>query len=155
MCCKGFWKKSVPTALALMFGFFVINIFGQKHQIKPCNLSGLGSGIALDNDYTSSDIVENKPKIYPKGTKPLQITSKPIAKYTDQARKNCIEGKVYLKITFFSSGKVGNFKVINGLADGLSEQAIEAAKLIKFEPAMMRGKPINVTKTVQYNFTIY
>ena len=154
MCCKGFWKKSVPTVFALMVGFFAINIFGQKHQVKPCNL-GLGSGFAGDNAYSSDDVIENKPKIYPKGTKPLQITSKPIAKYTDQARKNCIEGKVYLKITFFSSGKVGNFKVINGLADGLSEQAIEAAKLIKFEPAMKRGKPINVTKTVKYNFTIY
>ena len=155
MCCKGFLKKSIPTALALMISFFAINVFGQKHQIKPCDLSGLGSGFSGDNAYSSDDVIENKPKLYPKGTRPLQITSKPTAKYTDQARKNCIEGVVRLKITFFSSGKVGNFKVINGLANGLSAQAIEAVKLIKFQPAMKRGKAVVVRKTVSYNFTIY
>lgn len=155
MYWEGLMKKSIPTALALMIGFFSINIFGQKHQTKPCNLSGQGRGISGDNDNSSFDVIEVKPKIYPKGTKPLQITSKPIAKYTDQAKNNCIEGTVKLRITFFSSGKVGKFKVLNGLADGLSEEAIKAAKLIKFEPEMKDGKPVNVTKMVGYNFTIY
>lgn len=152
MCCKNFRIIIFPASLIIVF--FVSNVFGQcKSESNPIGRSE--TGLAIDAPYNSNSEIEEKPKIYPKETKPLQITSKPIAKYTDEAKKNCVEGVVLLKITFFSNGNVGNIKVLEGLPFGLSEQAVEAAKLIKFEPAMKRGKNITVTKRVRYNFTIY
>ncbi len=148
-------RKKIVSALVLMFGFLVMNNFGQKNQTEPCNLSEQGTGLAIDNVYDPKNIVENKPKIYPVGTKPLQLISKPIAKYTEEARQNCIQGKVLLRITFFSNGKVGNFKILDGLPFGLSEKAIDAAKLIKFKPEIKNGKLKTVTRKVIYNFTIY
>lgn len=151
MCCKNFWKSIF--SFVFVFGLFVINVFGQCKWEE--NQGKVGTGIASDNAYPSNIVVEDKPKIYPVGTKPLLITSKPRAYYTKEAEKNCVMGIVKIKVTFFANGTVGNFKVVDGLPFGLSEKAIEAAKLIKFEPAMKRGKVITVRKTVSYNFTIY
>jgi hypothetical protein len=38
---------------------------------------------------------------------------------------------------------------------GLTEQAMEAARKMRFEPAMKNGIPYSVTKLVEYPFTLY
>ena len=38
-------------------------------------------------------------------------------------------------------------------ASGLTERAIEAAKRIKFTPAMKDGKPVSVWMQLEYNFS--
>ncbi|CAN5621220.1 hypothetical protein BH24ACI2_BH24ACI2_16320 [soil metagenome] len=109
-----------------------------------------------DRGYPFGVSFDDKSSItYSSGTKPLQIIRKPIAKYTDEARENCIEGIVRLKITFFANGKVGNFSVAKGLPHGLTEQAIAAVMQIKFKPAIRDKKPISKTVILEYNFTIY
>jgi TonB family protein len=60
-----------------------------------------------------------------------------------------------LRATFSKNGTIGAVSVISGLPDGLTEQAIEAVKGIKFEPAMRDGVPYSVTKPVEYTFTIF
>jgi TonB family protein len=62
---------------------------------------------------------------------------------------------VVLRVTFLDSGEIGRISVISGLGNGLTEQAVEAAKKIKFEPATKDGKSVSVTKPVEYLFTIY
>jgi outer membrane biosynthesis protein TonB len=37
----------------------------------------------------------------------------------------------------------------------LTEQAIAAARQIKFEPKKVNGSPVSVTMTFQYGFNIY
>ena len=86
---------------------------------------------------------------------PVQVLSKPRAIYTDAARLNFTEGKVVLRVTFSANGQIGAISVITGLSDGLTEQAIAAARGIKFEPARRDGVPYSVTKPVEYTFTIY
>jgi hypothetical protein len=44
---------------------------------------------------------------------------------------------------------------LNCLANGLTENAIEAAKYIKFKSAYLGEKPISVWKTIIYSFSIY
>ena len=50
---------------------------------------------------------------------------------------------------------VKHIEVITGLPDGLSERAIEAARQIKFKPAIKDGKPVSVWVEVEYQFQIY
>jgi TonB family protein len=85
----------------------------------------------------------------------LNIISKPKAAYTDEARTNDTQGVVTLRITFLASGEIGGITVVSGLPDGLTEQAIAAAKQIKFEPKRVDGQPVSVTMTFQYGFNIY
>ena len=85
----------------------------------------------------------------------VNILSKPRANYTDAARQAQVQGKVVLRVTFSANGSIGSIAVISGLGNGLTEQAIAAAKGIRFEPAKRGGVAYSVTKPVEYSFTIY
>lgn len=92
----------------------------------------------------------------PAVTEKYKIISKPRANYTDVARQNNFTGgTVTVKVTLLASGQVGSVTPVSGLPYGLTEQAIAAAKSIKFEPAKRDGVPYTVVVPVQYSFTLY
>ncbi len=86
---------------------------------------------------------------------PINIISKPQPRYTDAARTNNVTGTVTLKVTFMANGQIGSVSPVSGLPYGLTEQAIAAAKSIRFDPPKRGGVPYSVSKTITYNFTIY
>lgn len=86
---------------------------------------------------------------------PLKIISKPRHYYTEVAKKNNVTGTVKLKVTFLASGQIGAIAVVEGLPDGLTEEAVKAARGIRFSPAVVNGVPRTVAKVVTYTFTIY
>ena len=88
-------------------------------------------------------------------TQPLQILSKPKATYTDAARTNNVQGSVRLKITLLASGAVGSITPVTRLPHGLTEQAIAAARQIRFKPKMINGVAQSVVVTFDYGFNIY
>jgi TonB family protein len=116
-----------------------------------------GSGNDGDGpDGGNPDEIEKRLKVKTGGvTTALNIISKPRANYTDQGRENLIQGKVVLKVTFLASGGIGPITVVSGLPGGLTEQAIAAARAIKFEPAKSNGVAISVSKTIEYTFSIF
>lgn len=86
---------------------------------------------------------------------PVKIISKPKAPYTDEARQNNVQGSVTLKITFLASGQIGSVTAVTRLPYGLTENAIAAAKQIRFEPKKINGVPVSTSMTFQYGFNIY
>jgi hypothetical protein len=46
-----------------------------------------------------------------------------------------------------------NIRVASGLPYGLTEQAITAARQIKFTPAMIDGTPVSMWMQLEYNFS--
>jgi TonB family protein len=122
--------------------------------------SGSGSGLGSGNgDGTGrgnagGDLPPPPPK--PPGvTQALKIVSKPKATYTDAARANNVQGVVILRVTFLASGAVGDISTVRGLPNGLTEQAIAAARRIQFEPSKVDGVGRSVTRQVEYSFTMY
>lgn len=99
--------------------------------------------------------VKTKPPTPVGPTEGVKILSKPKALYTDAARQANIQGKVVLRVTFMANGSIGAISVISGLGSGLTEQAIAAARGMKFEPAKKGGVPYSVSRPVEYSFTIY
>jgi TonB family protein len=83
-----------------------------------------------------------------------RLLTHPAPRYTEDARKNRIMGVVVLKVVFASNGKVQNIRVISGLPYGLTEQAIIAARQIKFTPAMKNGKRVSMWMQLEYNFNL-
>jgi TonB family protein len=84
---------------------------------------------------------------------PLVILSQPKAPYPNpETGTVCISGVVRLKARFLDNGKIGDISVISSLPFGATENAIEAAKKIKFKPAIKDGRPIRVSKTLEYRF---
>jgi TonB family protein len=91
----------------------------------------------------------------PKKVEALKILSEPRPNYTAEARQKGVQGTVILKVTFLDSGLIGPIEVISGLENGLTDKAIAAAKEIKFIPESIAGKPISVTRRLQYFFSLY
>jgi TonB family protein len=84
-----------------------------------------------------------------------RLTSKPEPRYTEEARKESIEGIVVLKAVFSANGRVENIRIVSGLPHGLTERAIDAARKIKFIPATKDGKPVSMWMQLEYNFDPY
>ncbi len=83
------------------------------------------------------------------------ITSRPKPEYTDEARKNGVNGTVVLNVEFLDTGKIGAIEVVKGLLFGLTEAAKKAAQNITFTPAQRMGVPYTVTRKVEYSFSYY
>jgi TonB family protein len=77
------------------------------------------------------------------------------AKYTEEARQNKIQGTVVLQVVFNVNGSISDVRVIRGLPDGLTEKAIEAAKKIRFNPAVKNGSPVSVRGSLEFTFNLY
>ena len=88
-------------------------------------------------------------------SQPLKILAKPKAQYTDAARTNQVQGNVTLRVTFLASGGIGSIRTVKGLPHGLTEQAIAAARAMRFEPEKVNGVPRTTTRPVTYAFNIY
>jgi len=85
----------------------------------------------------------------------VKIISKPRPGYTDSARQANTQGTVLLNVTFLASGQIGSVVPVKSLPNGLTEQAMAAARRISFEPAKENGIPVTVSKIIDYPFSIY
>jgi TonB family protein len=115
--------------------------------------SGLGTGIGDGTGGGSNN--DEAPAVKKGPSKKLEVLFKPRPNYTDEARKAGIQGVVRLRVTFLADGTIGSIVPLNNLGYGLTEQAIIAAKQIRFNPELRDGRPVTVTRVVEYNFTIY
>jgi TonB family protein len=88
-------------------------------------------------------------------TTKARILKKPIHSYTEQARREQESGNVILKFVLAADGTVKYIRPVKSLKYGLTEQAIKAAKGIKFEPATMCGRPIPQFAQIEYNFSLF
>src|SRR5450432_2907934 len=63
------------------------------------------------------------------------ILKKPPPHYSRTARDHHVEGRVIVSVVLSSTGEVTNIRIVRGIPE-LNESAIDAAKQIKFEPAL-------------------
>ncbi|HEY0461914.1 MAG TPA: TonB family protein [Pyrinomonadaceae bacterium] len=89
------------------------------------------------------------------GKTPLKILYKQRAGYSGAAREAGVAGKIRVLVGFGANGRIEHILVIKPLGYGLDEEAVKAARAIRFEPATQDGKPVAVVKVVEYTFSIY
>ena len=77
------------------------------------------------------------------------------ARYTEEARAEKVQGAVILLATFTADGRITNIRVLKGLPNGLTQEAIKAAQRIRFNPAMRNGAAVTVQARLEYNFSLY
>lgn len=82
-----------------------------------------------------------------------KITAKPAPQFTEEARKNQFSGIIMLRVVLSSSGQVTNIRPVAALPYGLTEQAIAAARQIKFVPAIKDGRDVSQHAQIEYNFS--
>ena len=76
------------------------------------------------------------------------------AAYTEAARNAGVQGDLVLKVVFADDGALKHILIIRGLSHGLTEEAIKAARKIRFTPAMRDGKPISVIGLLEFTFSL-
>jgi TonB family protein len=103
----------------------------------------------IHSDSTYFVAVENMPE--PIGGL-YAIQSK--IKYPEEAKRNGIEGKVFVLAFIDEKGNVANAKVIKGAGYGMDEAALDAVKQTKFTPGKQRGKPVKVQVTIPIVFKL-
>lgn len=92
---------------------------------------------------------------------PMKAELKPVilykekASYTEMARLNRIQGTIVLGLIFSKNGEITDLKIIRGLPDGLTLNALKAAQNIRFKPALKDGQPVSVRGTIEFSFTLY
>ena len=74
--------------------------------------------------------------------------------YTDEARRQRIEGDVILDIVVRSDGSVGSIRVKRSLGGGLDQRAIDAVRQWRFNPAKRHGTPVDVAVEVAVEFKL-
>lgn len=85
-------------------------------------------------------------------TRRARITSRPEPQKTDEAQRSGISGVVVLRAVFSANGKVERIKVVSGLPAGLTEEAVNAARKIKFIPAVKDGRYASQYIQIEYYF---
>lgn len=90
--------------------------------------------------------VDEKPK----------IKKKPRAKYEDSYLKCGARGLVVLRIVLLKTGEIGDVAVVTtSRCAAFDDNAVRAAKKVKFKPALKNGQAVSVSATVEYSYSVY
>lgn len=117
---------------------------------------------ALNQKQEKSEIKVVKSTLAPQVNKdernfsrPLILLRQPYFEFIDSASRSKSAGIVKLEITFLANGTIGNIVTASDLSDSLTKSAIKAAQKIKFLPAEIDGKRVDVTRPIEYAFNVH
>ena len=88
------------------------------------------------------------------GIDPPSLQREVKALYTDDARRQGIEGDVVLEIVVRRDGSVGDVRLKRSLDRGLDQRAIDAVRQWRFAPARRHGVPVDVIVEVAVAFKL-
>lgn len=83
-----------------------------------------------------------------------QALEKRAPEYTEEARKERIQGVVILRLLIDETGEITDVEVLKGLPLGLSEAAVAAVETWRFAPATHQGEPVSVLYNITINFRL-
>jgi TonB family protein len=84
-----------------------------------------------------------------------QCDSCPNPSYTPEARAHRIQGRVLMLATVSEQGIADHLGIIDGLEDGLTDQALEAVRSWHFKPAIGKdGKPFATRMPIEVTFRL-
>jgi TonB family protein len=88
------------------------------------------------------------------GIEPPRLVREVRADYTEDARQRGLVGDVVLEIVVRRDGTVGDVKILQGLAGGLNDRAVQAVRQWRFTPARRQGIPVDVVVEVALEFKL-
>jgi TonB family protein len=87
-------------------------------------------------------------------SRPIAL-NKPRPNYTEEARKAKVQGAVRARVLVGADGAVKQVRILGaGLPGGLNEEAIQAAKQMRFQAAMRNGEKVAYWVTVEIEFNL-
>jgi len=129
---------------------------GNEGGVGPGEGPGLGpgrNGGEGDGDYIPGGRRRGSEAVNPVDVKPMALNA-PRPNYTEEARKNKIQGVVRARVLVGIDGIVKQVRIIRGLPDGLNEEAIRAAMQMRFRPAMRNGQAVAYWSLLDVEFNL-
>lgn len=100
-------------------------------------------------------IIADEMPEYPGGMDALKQLLVENVKYPEQAKKDKVEGKVYVSFIVDENGVVKDAKVIRGVNPELDAEALRVINLMqKWTPGKDDGKPVKVAFTLPIQFAL-
>ena len=123
----------------------------KRHERYTAAFTGSGECFALDGKPVPFFEFEIMPR-YPAGDGGQQAIVQAIGqnfRYPKDARRQGIEGKVFVIFNVTETGTVADVKVTQPLFPSIDAEAVKAVyQLRRFEPGQQDGKPVKVSFTV-------
>jgi len=88
------------------------------------------------------------------GVSPPRVIHQVEPEFSDEARKHRREGRVVIKATVGTDGRIHDPHVTRSLGWGLDEKAIEAVSQWLFDPAVKDGRKVAVYVDIEVNFEL-
>jgi len=147
----------LPVSLTLMVLFsssFTPKIIAQDSQ-KSDNTKGQKAieEKSIQNEEVFT-VVEKMPE-YPGGDDARIKFMVENIKYPEQAKKNGIQGVVFVSYVVEKDGKISNIKTIRGIGGGCDEEAERVISLMpNWKPGIQRGQPVRVQFNLPVRFSL-
>jgi len=134
------------TLISILLLLLSTTVFAQKN-------GGKSNQLEILNDSTFTQ-VEELPSFEGGMTAFYEYVQKNML-YPEEARKNKVEGKVFIEFVVTKSGKIESTQVLRGIGAGCD---VEAARVIKnspkWTPGKQRGKAVNVKMVLPITFKL-
>jgi len=98
--------------------------------------------------------VEEMPE-YPGGVTALTNDLIGAIKYPEEAKKNGVQGKVYVSFVVDEQGKVTDAKIARGVEPSLDKESLRVVNGLKtWKPGKEKGKAVKVAYTIPINYAL-
>ncbi|MBS1842228.1 MAG: energy transducer TonB [Acidobacteria bacterium] len=123
---------------------------------KNDGIGNNGHGNTIGNGDKNGEGQSNEDGIPRHGAYDVRCVYCPDPEYTDEARKEKLQGSVTLEALVREDGRVGRVKIVKGLGLGLDERAMETVRTWRFEPARDSTRnPIATWVTVETTYRLF
>ena len=85
---------------------------------------------------------------------PPELLTRCAPRYTAEARRAHLEGKVLLYVEVSPTGRPVHIKVLKALGMGLAENAVDAVKQWRFRPGRKNGQTAAIPATIEVKFDL-
>lgn len=117
-------------------------------------ISEVGSATVPPADATIYDVPDTDPE-FVGGTDSLYRYMAANIHYPEQAKKDGIQGRVFVRFTVEADGSVTNAEVLRGIGGGCDEEALRVVQAMpKWKPGTKDGHPVRVQYNLPINFKL-
>ena len=117
-----------------------------------------GVGMVVLGTWTretfSLQAAETIHKVGENGVQAPRLLEKIEPQYTEEASEAELQGTIVMSVEVHPDGRAYNLRLERGLGMGLDENAMEAVKQWKFQPAVKDGEPVAVSAKIEVNFKL-
>jgi TonB family protein len=124
--------------------------------VPPAGPRGRGRAAGAPGGDASEPAEDAVPVYKPGGeVTPPALEFQVDPQYSEQARRQRVQGTVLLSIEVWPDGRAHRIRVQRGLGLGLDEKAVEAVRKWHFLPGTRNGAPVRVSATVEVIFQLF